>query len=584
MTSDLLFDLPIQPVSEYKYIDKPAELEDQLIPIQSAKEIGLDIETTGLDPHRDRIRLVQVSSRDSVNLIIDAYTVSNWVKLLEPIFKLDIIKIIHNAKFELKFFKQLNIDINGVIFDTMLASQLLAAGHQQKHKLSDLLKRFLSVQIDKGEQQSNWDQSELRPSQLAYANNDVEYLIPLFDKLRLELKRHKLRKVAKLEFDTIHAVAQMELAGFGLDKQKLNQYLNKLEIRHQKLENELLNQLGPININSPRQLKEALFHIGVILDDTTKETLNHNAQLSIVADIIEYRKIDKLKSTYGTKLIKSLHPTTGRLHSDYFQLGTNTGRMSCREPNIQSIVNGELRGCFRPKPGHKLIVLDYAQIELRVLAEISRDFKMIEALNQGVDLHKLTASIVTQKEIGQISSDEREIAKTLNFGLVYGAGIENLTKHLRQKGLTVQTSEMEKFKKRFLKRFIGVDLYIKKATKGRKYEIRTLSGRKKEFPVDKFGNRKSASYTEKLNTPIQGTAADIAKLGLSKVYQILNGTRGKLVAFIHDEVVIEVPSEHAIDLLPKVELALKEAGQYYLPNVEISLSTHICDSWMEKSV
>ena len=143
---------------------------------------------------------------------------------------------------------------------------------------------------------------------------------------------------------------------------------------------------------------------------------------------------------------------------------------------------------------------------------------------------------------------------------------------------------MEKFKKRFLKRFIGVDLYIKKATKGRKYEIRTLSGRKKEFPVDKFGNRKSASYTEKLNTPIQGTAADIAKLGLSKVYQILNGTRGKLVAFIHDEVVIEVPSEHAIDLLPKVELALKEAGQYYLPNVEISLSTHICDSWMEKSV
>ena len=542
MTSDLLFDLPIQPVSEYKYIDKPAELEDQLIPIQSAKEIGLDIETTGLDPHRDRIRLIQVSSRDSVNLIIDAYTVSNWVKLLEPIFKLDIIKIIHNAKFELKFFKQLNIDINGVIFDTMLASQLLAAGHQQKHKLSDLLKRFLSVQIDKGEQQSNWDQSELRPSQLAYANNDVEYLIPLFDKLRLELKRHKLRKVAKLEFDTIHAVAQMELAGFGLDKQKLNQYLNKLEIRHQKLENELLNQLGPININSPRQLKEALFNIGVILDDTTKETLNHNAQLSIISDIIEYRKIDKLKSTYG-----------------------------------------ELRSCFRPKAGYKLIVLDYAQIELRVLAEISRDFKMIEALNQGVDLHKLTASIVTQKEIGQISSDEREIAKTLNFGLVYGAGIENLTKHLRQKGLTVQTSEMEKFKKRFLKRFIGVDLYIKKATKGRKYEIRTLSGRKKEFPVDKFGNRKSASYTEKLNTPIQGTAADIAKLGLSKVYQILNGTRGKLVAFIHDEVVIEVPSEHAIDLLPKVELALKEAGQYYLPNVEISLSTHICDSWMEKS-
>ena len=287
MTSDLLFDLPIQPVSEYKYIDKPTELEDQLIPIQSAKEIGLDIETTGLDPHRDRIRLIQVSSRDSVNLIIDAYTVSNWVKLLEPIFKLDIIKIIHNAKFELKFFKQLNIDINGVIFDTMLASQLLAAGHQQKHKLSDLLKRFLSVQIDKGEQQSNWDQSELRPSQLAYANNDVEYLIPLFDKLRLELKRHKLRKVAKLEFDTIHAVAQMELAGFGLDKQKLNQYLNKLEIRHQKLENELLNQLGPININSPRQLKEALFHIGVILDDTTKETLNHNAQLSIVAELIK---------------------------------------------------------------------------------------------------------------------------------------------------------------------------------------------------------------------------------------------------------------------------------------------------------
>ena len=195
--------------------------------------------------------------------------------------------------------------------------------------------------------------------------------------------------------------------------------------------------------------------------------------------------------------------------------------MSCREPNIQSIVNGELRNCFRPKSGHKLIIVDYAQIELRVLAEMAQDFKMIEALNQGIDLHKLTASVVTQKPIDEISKDEREIAKTLNFGLVYGAGVDNLTKYLQQKGLMVEKSEMEEFRQRFLKRFIGVSLYIKNVTKGRKYEIRTLSGRRKEFPPDKFGNRKSASYTEKLNSPIQGSAADIAKLGLYKVYQVL---------------------------------------------------------------
>ena len=465
----------------------------------------------------------------------------------------------------------------------MLASQLLAAGHRQKHKLSDLVKRYLSVEMDKSEQKSNWSQPELRPSQLAYASNDVEYLISLYDKLRLELRHHNMRRVAKLEFDTLHAVAQMELAGFGLDRKRLDQYLNQLEIRHQKLKEELINQLGPINVNSPRQLKEALFRAGVILDDTNKETLNQHAQLSIISNILEYRKIDQLKSTYGEKLIKSLHPKTSRLHPDYFQLGTNTGRMSCREPNIQSIVNGELRNCFRPKSGHKLIIVDYAQIELRVLAEMAQDFKMIEALNQGIDLHKLTASVVIQKPIDEISKDEREIAKTLNFGLVYGAGVDNLTKHLQQKGLMVERSEMEEFRQRFLKRFIGVSLYIKNVTKGRKYEIRTLSGRRKEFPPDKFGNRKSASYTEKLNSPIQGSAADIAKLGLYKVYQVLKGTKGKLVAFIHDEIVVEIPTEQAASLLPQIEQALKEAGQYYLPNMEIILSANICDSWMEKS-
>ncbi|MEC8893799.1 MAG: DNA polymerase, partial [Candidatus Poribacteria bacterium] len=354
-------------------------------------------------------------------------------------------------------------------------------------------------------------------------------------------------------------------------------------VEHQELKVKLINQLGPINTNSPKQLKEALFKVGVIVDGTSRETLNQRTELPVISDILKYRKIDKLKPTYGEKLISSLHPITGRLHSDYFQLGTNTGRMSCREPNIQSIVNGELRNCFRPESGYKLIVVDYSQIELRVLAGMAQDFKMIEALNQGIDLHKLTASIVTQKAMDEVSKDEREIAKTLNFGLVYGAGVDNLAKHLQQKGLMVNRSEMEEFKQRFLKRFIGVALYIRRATKGRKYEIRTLSGRRKEFPPDKFGHRKSASYTEKLNTPIQGSAADIAKLGLYKVYQVLKGTKGKLVAFIHDEIVVEIPTEQAEELLPQIEQALKEAGQYYLPNVEIGLSANICDSWMEKS-
>ena len=583
MTYDLLFDFPVESKSEYKFINSSTELEFKLSSYLTADEIGLDIETTGLDPYKDQIRLLQLSSRDAPNLLIDAYAINNWIDLLKPLFKSSAIKIIHNAKFELKFFYHLGIDIKGVIFDTMLASQLLAAGHQLKHKLSDLVERYLSIEMDKSEQKSDWNQLELRPSQLAYASNDVEYLIPLYDKLRLELRHNKMRKVAKLEFDTVHAVAQMELAGFGLDRQRLDQYLNQLAVEHQKLEAEIINKLGPINVNSPKQLKEALFKVGIILGGTNREALNQYAELPVIFNILEYRKIEQLKSTYGEKLISSLHPITGRLHSDYFQLGTNTGRMSCREPNIQSIVNGELRSCFRPESGYKLIVVDYSQIELRVLAGMAQDFKMIEALNQGIDLHKLTASIVTQKAMDEVSKDEREIAKTLNFGLVYGAGIDNLAKHLQQKGLMVNRSEMEEFKKRFLKRFIGGALYIRRATKGRKYEIRTLSGRRKEFPPDKFGLRKSASYTEKLNTPIQGSAADIAKLGLYKVSQVLKGTKGKLVAFIHDEVIVEIPTEQAEELLPQIEQALKEAGQYYLPNVEISLSANICDSWMEKS-
>jgi len=583
MTGNLLFDFPIESKSEYQYINSSTELEAKLSSYLTADEIGLDVETTGLDPYQNRIRLLQLSSRDAPNLLIDAYTINNWIELLEPLFKLSTIKIIHNAKFELKFFYHLGIDINGVIFDTMLASQLLAAGHQRKHKLSDLVERYLSIEMDKSEQRSDWNQQELRASQLAYASNDVEYLIPLYDKLRQELRHNKMRKVAKLEFDTVHAVAQMELAGFGLDRHRLDQYLHQLAVEHQELGAEIINNLGPINLNSPQQLKEALFKAGIVVNGTNREALNQHAELPVISDILEYRKIEQLKSTYGEKLISSIHPITGRLHSDYFQLGANTGRMSCREPNIQSIVTGNLRNCFRPESGHKLIVVDYSQIELRVLAEIAQDFKMIEALNQGTDFHKLTASIVTQKKMDQISTDEREIAKTLNFGLVYGAGIDNLVKHLQQKGLVVNRSEMEEFKQRFLKRFIGIAIYIKRATKGRKYEIRTLSGRRKEFPPTKLGHRKSASYTEKLNTPIQGSAADIAKLGLYKVCQVLKGTKGKLVAFIHDEVVVEIPTEQAEEFLPRIEQALQKAGQYYLPSMEISLSSNICDSWMEKS-
>lgn len=584
MPGNLLFDFPIESKSEYKYINSSTELEAQLSSYLTADEIGLDIETTGLDPYQNRIRLLQLSSKDASNLLIDVYAINNWIELLEPLFKLSTIKIIHNAKFELKFFYHLGIDINGVIFDTMLASQLLAAGHQLKHKLSDLVERYLSIEMDKSEQRSDWNQLELRASQLAYASNDVEYLIPLYDKLRAELRHNKMRKVAKLEFDTVHAVAQMELAGFGLDRQRLDQYLHQLAVEHQKLGAEIIDNLGPINLDSPQQLKEALFKAGIVVNGTNREALNQHAELPVISNILEYRKIEQLKSTYGEKLISSIHPITGRLHADYFQLGANTGRMSCRKPNIQSIVTGNLRNCFRPKSSYKLIVVDYSQIELRVLAEIAQDFKMIEALNQGTDFHKLTASIVTRKKMDQISTDEREIAKTLNFGLVYGAGVDNLVKHLQQKGLVVNKSEMEEFKQRFLKRFIGIAIYIKRATKGRKYETRTLSGRRKEFPPTKFGHRKSASYTEKLNTPIQGSAADIAKLGLYKVCQVLKGTKGKLVAFIHDEVVVEIPTEQAKEFLPKIEQALQEAGQYYLPSMEISLSSNICDSWMEKLV
>ena len=186
MTYDLLFDFPVESKSEYKFINSSTELEFKLSSYLTTDEIGLDIETTGLDPYKDQIRLLQLSSRDAPNLLIDAYAINNWIDLLKPLFKSSAIKIIHNAKFELKFFYHLGIDIKGVIFDTMLASQLLAAGHQLKHKLSDLVERYLSIEIDKSEQKSDWNQQELKLSQLAYASNDVEYLIPLYDKLRLE--------------------------------------------------------------------------------------------------------------------------------------------------------------------------------------------------------------------------------------------------------------------------------------------------------------------------------------------------------------------------------------------------------------
>jgi DNA polymerase I-like protein with 3'-5' exonuclease and polymerase domains len=591
--------------TNYRVIRTEEELRKAVELLSTHQVIGLDTETTELDPYYGRLRLIQLATPSGVHVIdVDAFRNGDpkqntaLASLRDLLAAPRPIKILHNAKFDAKFIKHtLGTDLGG-IFDTLLASQLLGAGDiEERHGLEAVASRYLSEAVDKSERLSNWD-LELTESQLEYAARDAAVLLPLREKLIERLKADSLIDCARLEFDCVMTVADMELTGFYMHKDRWLEQLAIVEKRRIQLAEELQSVLaeessqgtlfgGPqrddINLDSHQQLTQALERLGIPVPDSTRNWKLQPLALEypIIATLLEYRTVQKALTSYGQNMIELINPTTHRLHADFRQIGAPTGRFACTNPNIQQVPHAvEYRRCFSGHPeGRKLVIADYSQIELRILAEFSGDRAFIDAFRSGADLHRVTAAEVFNVSVDQVSREQRDFAKRLNFGVVYGIGAQRFS---IMTGLGLP--EAEGVLKKYFATYRQLDTYLNEAANRavRERQARTGSGRLVRFRYDEQ-DRQQISMTKRngKNTPIQGTSADILKRALRLLKDELRGTNAQIVNIIHDEIVVEADAGEAEDVAVKVERAMVAAGEEYVRTVPVKVETEIADEWVK---
>jgi DNA polymerase I-like protein with 3'-5' exonuclease and polymerase domains len=438
----------------------------------------------------------------------------------------------------------------------------------------------------------------LSEAQLAYAARDAAILIPLREKLIERLKADSLVKCAQLEFECVMTVADIELAGFYMHKDRWLEQLVIVEKKRAELAEQLQEILaeessqgslfgGPrrdeINLDSQQQVTQALERLGIPVPDSTRNWKLQPLALEypVIGTLLEYRTVQKALTSYGQNMIELINPATSRLHADFRQIGAPTGRFSCTNPNIQQVPHAlEYRRCFSGHPeGRKLIIADYSQIELRILAEFSGDQGFIDAFNSGADLHRVTASQVFNVSSDQVTKEQRDFAKRLNFGVVYGIGAQRFS---MMTGLSV--GEAENILRKYFATYRQLDTYLHEAANRavRDRQARTGSGRLVRFRYDEE-DRQQISMTKRngKNTPIQGTSADILKRALRLLKDELRGTNAQIVNIIHDEIVVEADADEAPETAQKVERAMCAAGEEYLRTVPVKVETEIADEWVK---
>src|SRR5437763_8287353 len=360
--------------TQYQVVTSPEELHRAVEDLATRNAIGLDTETTDLDPYLARLRLIQLASSDGVYIIDFTHFSDGDPKqseTLAPLRRLLTsprpIKIAHNAKFDAKFIKHnLGVDIVG-LFDTLLASQLVSAGDiEERHGLEAIAGRYLNEAVDKTERLSNWE-FELSESQLQYAARDAAVLLPLREKLIDRIKALSLVQCAQLEFECVMPVVDLELAGFYMDKTRWLEQLAIVEEKRGEVANELQEMLGEgvaqaslfgppranINLDSQQQVTEAMNRLGIPLPDSTRNWKLQPlaAQYPIVAKLLECRTMQKALTSYGQNMVELINPRTGRLHADFRQVGAPTGRVACTKPKIHQVPHAiEYRRCFMGHP------------------------------------------------------------------------------------------------------------------------------------------------------------------------------------------------------------------------------------------
>jgi len=604
---------------DYHLVRSDDEIENLIEKLTTAESFCFDVETNSLDRFQAKLLGIAFSTTPQ-----EAYylPVSDWESLgkkIAPVLTSDSLKIGHNLKFDLAILLSHGIAVKGPFFDTMLAHILVAP--DQKHTMDSLAENLLnyspvklvdlfteSTEPDddlfaaaakKKAAKGDLDPSEIPTEKLAeYAAEDADVTIQLFHSLKPLLEEKKLLPLwESIEAPLLPVLVAMEAEGITVDQNVLDEVGKTLAERIAKLSVEIEASAGrPFNLNSPKQLGEILFSEMELVEKpkktktgqfkTDEQTLSSLApKHPIVANILSYREASKLKGTYVEALPAHRAQHSGRVHTHLHQLVTTTGRVASSDPNLQNIpvrseTGRELRRAFVPRgPEFTLLAADYSQVELRVMAALSGDPTMIEAFQNNLDIHTATAAKVFGVEIDEVIPDMRRTAKMVNFGIIYGISAFGLSQRLG-----IPRGEASEIIKTYFEEYPAIKKFMEDTIQDAREKgyVETLAKRRRYFKDITSSNATIRSNAERaaINSPIQGTAADMIKIAMIKVQALLVGKKSKMILQVHDELLFDLHLDEEDDLTPKIVEAMETA--VILPeNVPVRIDTGSGDNWLQ---
>ena len=615
----LLDQIPIDPEmpkadTDYQMITDEARLKHLIEKFKADMEFSVDLETTSTNPIDADIVGIAITSAPHegyyipiLGSLLDMPSLLSQDQVLEalqpvledPSYR----KVGQNIKYDLKVFKRHGADLKGISFDTMLASGLLHPA-SSSHGLNDLAFTHLNHKmipikdlIGSGSKQITMDLVPL-PQITEYACEDVDITLQLKDKFESELAAEGLTEIFRdIEIPLIPVLADMELTGIQVDGNFLKQLSQEFQERLDQKMDQIYAEAGQeFNINSPKQLGQILFEELDLPKNLTRRTkTGYSTDIRVLQRlashhplpelILEYRSFAKLKSTYTDALVGLINPDTGRIHTSFHQAGVRTGRLSSSDPNLQNIPvrtaeGREIRRAFvASDDDHVLIVADYSQIELRILAHLSGDDHLREAFEQDLDIHAQSASLIFGLPPDKIDADMRRQAKTMNYGIVYGVGAFRLSNELQ-----INFEEAQQLIDNYFQTYAGVrDYFDRIVAKAQEQEyVTTLLGRRCYVPEIRAADRNTQEFGKRvaINAPMQGTAAELIKLAMLGIHGYLtkNNKRTKLLLQVHDELVFEAPKSEQEEVIAEIKHLMENACQIDVP---IKVDIHAGANWIE---
>lgn len=592
---------------EYQLIETEEDARKLFDLFVTKQILSLDTETTSVNPIDAELVGLSFAAEEGkafyVAIPAEREKAERIVNIFKPLYESpEILKIGQNIKYDMEVLMNYGVRLSAPMFDTMIAHYVLQP--EQKHNmdiLAETLLNYQTVHIDeligpKGKGQKSM--RDLSPASVCdYAAEDADVTLRLYNVLKPRLKETNVEQLFyDIEMPLVPVLADMETTGVRLDTEALAETSKVLTERMKQIERNIYELAGhEFNIASPKQVGEVLFGEMKIVEKpkktktgqyvTSEEVLQQlRSKAPIVADILEHRGLKKLLGTYVDALPKLINPRTGHIHTSFNQAVTATGRLSSSDPNLQNIpVRGEdgkeIRKCFIPEPGELFFSADYSQIELRVMAHLSGDKNMIEAFREGYDIHAATAARIYKEKIEDVSRDQRTKAKRANFGIIYGITVFGLAERLE-----ISRDEAKQLIDGYFETFPDVHAYMEKAKElAREHGYaETFFHRRRYLPDITSLNVTVRNFAERnaINAPIQGSAADIIKIAMVKIYERFRkeGIRSKMILQVHDELNFSVVPEEK----EKVErIVLEEMQNAYPLQVPLVADSGWGKNWLE---